>query len=294
METKKSKNTEETEEIQEVSTMAGGGVQIGAVKKDEEGEEDKLRSMIREVLKLYSVRKQNLSRQSVFEARLRESIRKLIVEKESKDPAPESTLVGILRSLLNNIIPQIRLDYIKLQTNEEERKGFKDYFYNAVNKIIEITNEKGQETEVPQELEEKETLKLKSDRPGFIGDVFDGTEEPEDKKAGGSTKTEKEKAKDIQSYYERGQNFGESAFNAIQDRIQGVVASQIVPDEYQQFVKALNDNLEAWFEIWDRNAVKSQPQQDIEPEAGPVEPAIEEPADESSLQNLEEVEIDFE
>lgn len=286
METKKEKNIEETEEIQEMSAMAAGGVQIGATKagkEDDEEKEDKLRSMIREVLKLYSTHKENLRIQSVFEGKLRETIRKLLVEKESKQAAPESTLVGILRSLLNNIVPQIRLDYIKLQTNEEERSGFKDYFYNAVNKIMEITNEKGEDSEVPQELEEKETLKVKSDRPGFIGDVSDGTEEEKPAKdaPAGETGT-----KDISSYYERGQNFGESAFNAIKDRIQGVVAGQIVPEEYNQFVKALNDNLEAWFEIWDKNAVQS-------PEAAPAPETEAPPAEDFDIENLEESEIDF-
>ena len=28
--------------------------------------------------------------------------------------------------------------------------------------------------------------------------------------------------------------------------------------QMKQFVKALNDNLEAWFEIWDKNVVQSQ------------------------------------
>lgn len=288
MENNKEKNIEETEEIQEMSAMGTGGVQIGATKagKDEEEEEeekeDKLRSMIREVLKLYSTHKENLRIQSVFEGKLRETIRNLLVEKESKEAAPESTLVGILRSLLNNIVPQIRLDYIKLQTNDEERAGFKDYFYNAVNKIIEITNEKGQGTEVPEELEE-ETIKIKSDKPGFINDVNDGTEEDKPEK---EASVDGESTKDISSYYERGQNFGESAFNAIKDRIQNVVAGQIVPEEYQQFVKALNDNLEAWFEIWDKNAVKSQ---ESVPPAEPEAP----PAEDFDLENLEESEIDF-
>lgn len=282
------KNKEEKEEIQEISMMSGGAIEVASATKqvDEKEEEKKLRSMIQEVLKVYAVRKENLRQQNLFETKLRKTIQKILLEKESKEAAPESTLVGIMRSLLNNIVPQIRLDYIKLQTNEEERRGFKDYFYNAVNKIIEITNEKGEESELPQELEE-ETLKLKSDRPGFIGDVSDGTEEEKPEKP----KTSEEKGtKDISSYYERGQNFGESAFNAIKDRIQNVVAGQIVPEEYDQFVKALNDNLEAWFEIWDKNTVKSQP---VEQPPEEVSPAIPELGSEIDTEKLEETEIDF-
>lgn len=282
---------EETEEIQEMSTMSSGATQVAAVKgekEDKEDKEDKLRSMIREVLKVYAIKKSSLSKQRIFEENLRKAIRNILVEKESKEAAPESTLVGILRTLLNNIIPQIRLDYIKLQTNDEERRGFKEYFYNAVNKIIEITNEKGEDAEIPQELEEKETLKVKSDRPGFIGDVSDGTEEEIPKKQG---KEPEKSVKDINSYYERGQNFGESAFNAIKDRIQSVVASQIVPDEYPEFVKALNDNIDAWFEIWDKNLTKNQKPQEQPSDIEST--SIEEPAMNSDLETLEEVEIDF-
>lgn len=292
-----SKKLEDKETIEEISAAGTGAVEVGvAVKKtDEEKEkEEKFRLMIREMLSIYFSKKEEKRKQSIFEEKLRSSIRKLLTEKESKEAAPESTLVGILRSLLNNIIPQIRLEYIKLQTNREERQGFKDYFYNAVNKIIEITNE--DELEQPEELEE-ESLKIKrSEKEGFIDDVLDGTEEDEESQDKSSDNKEKSQ-NDIKSYYERGQNFGESAFNAIRDRIENVVAAQIVPDEYEQFVKVLNDNLEAWFEIWDQNTTKEEP---VQPETDVSEPELdsdlaepEQQSADSELPALEESEIDF-
>lgn len=292
-----SKKLEDKETIEEISAAGTGAVEVGAAgkKTDEENEkEEKFRLMIREMLSIYFSKKEEKRKQSMFEEKLRSSIRKLLTEKESKEAAPESTLVGILRSLLNNIIPQIRLEYIKLQTNREERQGFKDYFYNAVNKIIEITNE--DELEQPEELEE-ESLKIKrSEKEGFIDDVLDGTEEDEESQDKSSDNKEKSQ-NDIKSYYERGQNFGESAFNAIRDRIENVVAAQIVPDEYEQFVKVLNDNLEAWFEIWDQNTTKEEP---VQPETDISEPELdtdlaepEEQSSDSELPALEESEIDF-
>ena len=283
-----SKKLEDKETIEEISAVGTGAVEVGAVaeKTDEEDEkEEKFRLMIREMLSIYFSKKEEKRKQSIFEEKLRSSIRKLLSEKESKEAAPESTLVGILRSLLNNIVPQIRLEYIKLQTNSEERQGFKDYFYNAVNKIMEINNEEAVEKQQPEELEE-ESLKIKrSEKPGFIDDVLDGTEEDEGSQDNNSDNKEKSQ-NDIKSYYERGQNFGESAFNAIRDRIENVVAAQIVPDEYQQFVKVLNDNLEAWFEIWDQNTTKDEP----------VQPETDTPEQEDgdlSISSLEESEIDF-
>ena len=283
-----SKKLEDKETIEEISAVGTGAVEVGAVAKktDEEDEkEEKFRLMIREMLSIYFSKKEEKRKQSIFEEKLRSSIRKLLSEKESKEAAPESTLVGILRSLLNNIVPQIRLEYIKLQTNSEERQGFKDYFYNAVNKIMEINNEEAVEKQQPEELEE-ESLKIKrSEKPGFIDDVLDGTEEDEGSQDNNSDNKEKSQ-NDIKSYYERGQNFGESAFNAIRDRIENVVAAQIVPDEYQQFVKVLNDNLEAWFEIWDQNTTKDEP----------VQPETDTPEQEDgdlSISSLEESEIDF-
>jgi len=282
-----SKKLEDKETIEEISAVGSGAVEVGAVAKktDEEDEkEEKFRLMIREMLSIYFSKKEEKRKQSIFEEKLRSSIRELLAEKESKEAPPESTLVGILRSLLNNIIPQIRLEYVKLQTNKEERQGFKDYFYNAVNKIIEITNE--DDLDQPEELEEEESLKIKkSEKPGFIDDVLDGTEENEESQDKNSNSTEKNQ-NDIKSYYERGQNFGEAAFNAIRDRIENVIAAQIVPDEYHQFVKVLNDNLEAWFEIWDQNTTKDEPMQ-------PEIDTPEQEQDVSSISSLEESEIDF-
>lgn len=240
------------ENIEEMSAMAAGAVTGGSVtgdNSDEEKQEKALRSIIREAIRLYASKKQMLSAEQIQEQRLRQAIRKILLsEKASNDPPPASTLEGVMRSLLNNIVPQIRLDYMKLQTNTEERQGFKDYFYNAVEQTIDVAHDQMNPEQSEEELEEQEKIVVKSDDPDFISGVNDGTEEINDKKA-----EEKDQATNISSYYDRGQNFGETAFNAVKDRIQNAVYSQIVPDEYPQFVKVLNANLQAWFKIWDTN-----------------------------------------
>lgn len=277
-----------TEEIQEVSAMSAGGIEAPAnslSKEEEDKKENKLRSMIREVLKAYVRNKQNLSKQEMFESKLRESIRNILLEKQSKDPPPGSTLEGIMRSLLNNIVPQLRIQYMQMQSKDEERQGFKDYFYNAVENITDLTKDQraAEEEEGSMELEELK-LNFKPDDPDFISGVFDGSEEPEKK----TKSTKGNSKKDISSYYERGQNFGEKAFMAVKDRIQDAVASQIVPEEYPEFEKLLNSNLQAWFKIWDQNKTNSsqpEPSQEQPEDEQPSELALDEvPPEEVALE----------
>lgn len=263
--------------IDELSTMAGGSVTSGAVTGDELEEDTKetqsskkLRIMVREAIKLYAQKKNKLSKNAMFEEKIRQFIRsKLLAEKQSKETPPGSTLEGIMRTLLNNIIPQLRIQYMQLQSNDEERQGFKDYFYNAVDQISDLTKDQrdAEEEEVEIELEEEKITVKKSDDPDFIGGVDDGDEQSEEE----STPEEKDSRKDISSFFERGQNFGEKAFMAIKDRIQDVVASQLVPDEYPEFERVLNANLQAWFKIWDQNRTKTDTSQ-LEIPDEPVEP----------------------
>lgn len=279
---------ENIENIEEMSAMAAGAVEGAATSSadaDEKEKEEKLRAIIRESIRLYAKKKEMLSTEDLQEQKIRQTIRKLILsEKESKDPAPTSTLEGVMRALLNNIVPQIRLDYMKLQTNEEERQGFKDYFYNAVAQTIDVAHDQLEPENTEEELEEQEKIVVKSDDPDFIGGVSDGTEEESSKEQG----KEPEEEKNISSYYERGQNFGHSAFQAIRDRIQNAVYSEIVPEEYEEFVKVLNANLQAWFKIWDQN--RTEEDQEAAPESIPDQPESQPELDLGS----EELEEDFE
>lgn len=263
------KTANKTETIEEISAMANGSVAGGAVSAatgDDKEQEETLRTIIREAIRIYASKKEMLSPEQIQEQKIRQAIRNIILsEKASNDPPPASTLEGVMRALLNNIIPQIRLDYMKLQTNTEERQGFKDYFYNAVEQTIDVAHDQMNPDETEEGLEEQEKIVVKSDDPDFINGVQDGTEVVSDEKA-----EEKEESANISSYYDRGQNFGETAFNAIKDRIQNAVYSQIVPEEYPQFVKVLNANLQAWFKIWDTNQtadeerpLDQEPEQDL-------------------------------
>lgn len=282
------------EKIDEISAMSGGAIDIGSVsvddideEKEEEEEEFKLRTVIQEAIKLYAQKNNMLRQNELFEEKIRHFIRSIILsEKQSREAPPGSTLEGIMKSLLNNIIPQIRIEYMQLQTNDEERQGFKDYFYNAVNQITDLTKDQrdaDEEQSLEKDLEEEKVV-IKSDDPDFISGVFDGDEDEKIEQPS----SEGDKQEDVSSFFERGQNFGEEAFGAIKDRIQKVVASRIVPDEYPEFERVLNANLQAWFKIWDQNRTK----EDVSNSELPVEP-VEPVEPESDIENLEEVEIEF-
>lgn len=281
-----------TQQIKEISAMSAGSVAGHAGKKEDMTKSSKrIRLFVREAIKIYSQKKKMLSAEQLAEQKLREFVRKTILsEKQSKEVAPGSTLEGIMRTLLNNIIPQLRIQYMQLQSNDEERQGFKDYFYNAVDQISDLTKDQRDAAEKEIEELEEEKITIKSDDPDFISGVEDGEEDT----TSSSTKDDSaESRKDISSFFERGQNFAEKAFVSIKDRIQDVVASQIVPDEYPEFERVLNANLQAWFKIWDQNRTKESnsqldvPQEPVEPletggteqEAGSMEPPPEEPTE---------------
>ena len=280
--------TENIDNIEEMSSMGAGAV-AGATKETaDKDNEERLRSIIRESIKLYARQKDLLSKEVVQEQKIRQAIKNIILsEKASKDPAPSSTLEGVMRSLLNNVVPQIRIDYMKLQTNEEERQGFKDYFYNAVSQTIDVAHDQMNPNNTEEELEEQEKVVFKSDDPDFINGVTDGTEGEQEKKEEGEPET-----RNISSYYDRGQNFGETAFNAIKDRIQNAVYSQIVPEEYPQFVKVLNANLQAWFKIWDTNRTEEEPVPEAPEELGGGVPDTSLASPEEEVQENFEIELE--
>jgi len=216
--------------------------------------EQKLREVIRESIKVYALKKNNLSADLLEEQKIRKAIKKLLSEKASNAPAPNDTLEGVLRDLLGDIIPQIRLKYTKLQTSPEERQGFMDYFIPATKDLIDIARgtRKKEEPEQEQELDEEQALKLgTSDK--FI-DVSDGSKPSQPKKV----KEETEENKKLNSFYERGQNVAAQALNAVKKRLQLAASSEIVPDEYQQFDETLEANFKDWFSIWNRNPTKEE------------------------------------
>lgn len=271
--------------LEEMSTMSAGSVSLGATKapadddkleemEDSEEELQKeaiLRSMIQRSIELYAQKKKHLSDEVIFEEKLRKFIFQTILnEKQSTEAPPGSTLEGIMRTLLNKIIPQLRIQYMQLQSNEEERQGFKDYFNNAINSVTELSQDQKDSDNV-QELEEEDKITLKSEDPDFISGVGDGTEPDSPKKKKTETGDEKKVAS---SYFERGQNFGEKAFNAIHGEVEDVVYSQIVPEEYEEFKKILNANIQSWMKIWDQNKTKSDQSQDLPVDQTPTEEPV--------------------
>lgn len=245
--------------------------------------EEKLREVIRESIKVYAQRRNMLSPEILEEQKARKAIKKLLAEKASTAPAPNDTLEGVLRDLLGDIIPQIRLKYVKLQTSPQERQGFMDYFVPATKDLIDIARGTKQE-EQPEELDEEETIKLDtSDR--FI-DVSDGSKKPTKEPA------PEEDKQGLNGYYERGQNLASQALTAVKKRLQQAAVSEIVPEEYEEFDTTLEANLRDWFKIWNRNPTKEensdipQPDPDFDATATPDETEDQDTTDQDISQEL--------
>ena len=255
MENKREKTIEEVEEIQEISTMGGGGVQFGpatTVKDDEEESkeknEDKIRSVIREAIKLYSIRKENLRAQSVFEDKLRETIRKIIISeaKASKEPPPSSTLEGFLRTFLKNKLPSVKIEFNKLQDSNEEKYGFIETFMFGVSDLFKIPGVAEQPEE--EELNEEEEDKKVKMRFGAFDDLgLDGEEQEQEEPE--EPEEEDPMDKGAQTDFDVGSRTGYTAVQELTSAIQDL-KKNIVPQNLENARSTLLRNFAGWIDQW--------------------------------------------
>ena len=117
------------EELIEISSMGGGAVSVGGIKKEDEMTEDEktLREHIRRKLKKELFEKRNQ------ENELRSIIRSLLKEGDLSDTHPNrSTGINTLEDVLKKSIPTLRTDYKKLTTDKKQRDSFRAHIINAV------------------------------------------------------------------------------------------------------------------------------------------------------------------
>lgn len=247
-------NLKSKDSIEETSSAGGGAVSFGA------GEE-RIREVIRNSIKIYSRKKKNLSQESLQETKLRNLVKKLILEQaegeETQGDVPvDGTWKNVLSELLNIVIPQMREKYTQLQTNIDERNGFKEYvskYYN--NQFQQVDN--ADQLQKQQELEEQEKLpkidqlkvKVRTSNPDFI-DIDDKSprEKPEKKK--------KEEPKDIdaQTDQEIGQTFADEFVQSVGDRVLKDYKTKVKKgSDRENFKRVFFANIDSWYEIWDEN-----------------------------------------
>jgi hypothetical protein len=285
------KITEIDNQIEETSAVGAGTMSFAP-----SNQEDKLREVIRKSIKIYSRKKGKLSQEELQEQQLRNVIRGLINEQE-ETVAQNKTWMNVLSKLLNYMIPLMREQYVQLQTNMDEREGFKEtvktHFtqqFRQVDNTEEVEQERLEEEEAEKEANmsdvDKIKLRVKSSNPDFI-DIDDGSNKGTPKQK----KTEPD-SKNAQSYQESGAQFAEEFIKSIGDRVIEDYSSKIPANEDRQsFKNTFFSNIESWYEIWDENKPVSQAN-DIGSEFDSQEDILDEPeadsGEEDVLSSLEE------
>ena len=268
------------EKLEEMSAMGAGAVSGVPVK----GQEEALRKAIRRSIKVYSKNKNKVSQEQIKEQKLRTVIRNLLKEQE-ETVSQNKTWMNVLSDLLNYMIPLMRDKYVQLQTNMDERQGFKDtvnvYFeqqFRQIDNTEEVEQEKLEEEEAEREANmsdvDKIKLRVKSSNPDFI-DIDDGSSKGTPKQ-----KKKEPEGKNAQSYQESGSQFAEEFIKSIGDRVRDDYSRKIPANtDRDDFKRTFFSNLTSWYEIWDEN----------EPVSGASE-EFSSDLEDTSIQEPEEVE----
>jgi hypothetical protein len=183
--------------LDEMSAMGAGAVAgyAGPI-----GEEDKNRTIYREMQENYFIKREDL----MEEIKLRKAIRKIITENKKKELNEEqrlrkvirrmlteakqadevvyqSTGINKLRDLLKNIIPTIQDDYKDLTTSLEQRQAFSNHLMIGIKNLLGIADiSKSSEVDPAAnlELEEEIEIDITPEDPSKMDLGLDKEEEP--------------------------------------------------------------------------------------------------------------------
>lgn len=254
--------------LEEMSAMGAGAVSGSPVQAQEEA----LRKAIRRSIKVYSKNKNKVSQEQIKEQKLRTVIRNLLKEQE-ETVSQNKTWMNVLSELLNYMIPLMRDKYVQLQTNMDERQGFKDtvgtYFnqqFRQIDNTEEVEKEKLDEEEAERQANmsgvDKIKLRIKQGNPDFI-DIDDGSTKGTPKQ-----KKKEPESKNAQSYHESGSQFAEEFIKSIGDRVKDDYSRKIPANaDRDDFKRTFFSNLTSWYEIWDENEPVSGGSEEFTPVA---------------------------
>lgn len=290
-------NNDMSNKLEEMSAMSTGAISGSPVKRQEEA----LRKAIRRSIKVYSKNKNKVSQEQIKEQKLRTVIRDLLREQE-ETVSQNKTWMNVLSELLNYMIPLMRDKYVQLQTNMDERQGFKDtvetYFnqqFRQIDNTDEVEQEKLEEEEAERQANmsdvDKIKLRVKSSNPDFI-DIDDGSN-----KSAPKQKKKEPESKNAQSYQESGSQFAEEFIKSIGDRVRDDYSRKIPANtDRDDFKRTFFSNLTSWYEIWDENQPVSGESEEISSDL--EDPSIQEPeemeqGDEIPQSSDSELEEDF-
>ena len=231
----------------EMSSMAGGNVQgyslpLGAKPdhKEEDEDEKKLRSLIREICRRALLRTKPVNEN----LELRKIIRRLIMEakKEVENAPHSSTAINLLEELLKQILPGIEVDYKTLTTSSEQRDSFRANLLDAVSKLLsaeDVNDEAGTGIEMDVPLEEIDDEEDKPDDM-FI-DIDDDGKIPE----------EEEDAFGIEGQEETGRNMAAKTYDKIEKNIVDSYAILSDDKDRKTFRDYLITNIKMYFDKYE-------------------------------------------
>ena len=201
------------------------------------------------------------------EAKLRASIRQLLITEAETGTEEPSTYTGInvLADLLKNVIPTIQDDYMMLTTSKEQRDSFRNHLVHAVKnslRPIEVTAQ-AEESEGMGEsivfeidtdvLTEKVSIDADVDEPGL--DAPESADEFID--------IDKEEEKDdfvsIEDQNETGRNFAAETFKRVEKQV--VDAYDMLADDQDRdmFYDYLVTNLLLYFDKFEADLATTLP-----------------------------------
>lgn len=193
--------------------------------------------------------KEKMENQRVFESKLRQVIRSLIIEAETGTEEPSTfTGINVLADLLKNIIPTIADDYKMLTTSDEQRESFKNHIIHAVkNTLRPIEVNKGAE-EIGESFIFEYTEHSLAEKVSMIVDDDEDPVEGEFIDIEDADGVDEDEFVQIADQNETGRNFAAVTFKAVEKQI--VDAYDVLADEKDQdlFYDYLITNLLLYFD----------------------------------------------
>jgi len=217
--------------------------------------EQLIREHIREKIK------EKLENQRVFESKLREAIRTLILEAETGTEEPSTfTGINVLADLLKNIIPTIADDYKMLTTSDEQRESFKNHIVHAVKNTLRPIEVNNAAEDIGENLVFEYNEKSLLEKVSMVVD-----DEEEESVEGEFIDIEAGEVSDeddfvqIADQNETGRNFAAVTFKAVEKQI--VDAYDVLADEKDQelFYDYLITNLLLYFDKFEDELQNSLP-----------------------------------
>ena len=263
------------EELIEMSTMAGGAVQMAPAKNKKKEkkmvsrkkmiEEQTFRKYIRhKLLKAMKESKKN-------EDHLRLVIRQLLKEGDLSDTHPHrSTGINTLEDVLKKSIPTLRVDYKKLTTDERQRKSFRSHIIKAVLDALKpeevnaayLQGDEGSSSALLSEpTGEEGSIDLDDDELEQLQEIEVEVEDDEDKKIpvedDDEPSPEEQFGGGLEGLDETGRNHAYTSFRKISQYILDAHDSLANPKDKKVFTDYLVTNLKLYFDKFEAELLKT-------------------------------------